>query len=56
MKDNEEIKKIERSVLGTLKIEGMKPSEKGKKITNEFLKGNITSDEAVRQIKKNFGF
>jgi len=52
---DKQIKAIERSVLGTLKIEDMKPSENGKKITNDFLKGNITSEEAVKKIKKYWG-
>lgn len=56
MKTNKEVEEIENSVLGTMKIEGMKPSANGKNITNDFLKGNITSEEAVRKIKKNWGF
>jgi hypothetical protein len=56
MRTNKEVKKIENSVLGTMKIEGMKPSVNGKNITNDFLKGNITSKEAVRKIKKYWGF
>ena len=56
MKTNKEVEEIENSVLGRMKIEGMKPSVNGKNITNDFLKGNITSEEAVRKIKKYWGF
>ncbi len=44
-------KAIQRSVEGTLKIEGIKPSDKAKNINSEYLKGNITSIEAIELIK-----
>jgi hypothetical protein len=43
---------IEKNVEATMNVEGAKPSEEGKKITRDFLKGEISSKEAVESIKK----
>ncbi len=44
-------KAIQRMVLGNLKHENIKPSETAKNINKKFLKGEITSGQAVEQIK-----
>ncbi|MCK9273247.1 antitoxin VbhA family protein [Candidatus Gracilibacteria bacterium] len=44
-------KVIQKSVEGSLKIEGIKPSDTAKKINKDYLQGNITSVEAVEKIK-----
>ncbi len=49
------IEYIKRSVKATLAIEGAKPSEEGQKITETFLKGEITSDQAVSKIIEYWG-
>ena len=46
------IDKIEKSVLATLRIEGLTPSKAGIKTTRDFLNNKITSQEAVARIKK----
>jgi hypothetical protein len=44
-------KKIQKSVENSLKVEGIKPSDTAKKINENYLKGNITSVEAIERIK-----
>lgn len=46
---------VEESVSGSMAVEGLSPSPKGKLITREFLKGNISSVEAIEQIKALYG-
>ena len=48
----EKIEEIENSVMASLKIENKIPSDEGKKITKEYLNGEITSSEAIEKIKK----
>lgn len=45
------IEDIEKNVAASLAVEGAKPSKTGKKITRKFLKGEITSKDAIRSIK-----
>lgn len=47
-----DVKKIQKSVEGSLAVEGAKASDEAKKINTEFLKGNISSDTAVKNIIK----
>lgn len=44
------MKKI-KSVLGSMAIEGKKPSKEGKAITSDFLNNKISSKEAIDKIK-----
>ena len=50
-----DIKKIQKCVEGSLAVENAKPSKEGKKITEKYLKGEITSSEAIKKIKKRWG-
>ena len=45
------IENIENNVKGSLAVEGAKPSKIGESITRQFLKGQITSDKAIKLIK-----
>ena len=45
-------KSIQKNVEGNLKHENIKVSNIAKNINMEYLKGNITSNEAVERIKK----
>ena len=47
-----DIKSIERSVKGSLAIEGVKPSKTGECITKSYLNGEITSNTAIKKIKE----
>lgn len=49
------IDNIQKNVLATLAIEGLKPSNKAIEINLKFLKGNITSQEAIKKIKEVYG-
>ena len=44
-------KKIQRMVEGNLKHEDIKPSDNAKNINEQYLTGNITSNEAIERIK-----
>lgn len=46
---------IIRNVTASLAFEGAIPSETAKKINLQFLEGTITSDEAIKEIKKIYG-
>ncbi len=50
-----DVEGIENQIKGTMAVEGIKPSKEGEKITNSFLKGEISSEEALRKIKKYWG-
>lgn len=43
---------IEKQVLATMKFEDAKPSKFGQKTTREYLKGSISSEQAIKRIKK----
>lgn len=45
-------KKIQKMVEGNLKHENIKPSKNAKNLNSEYLKGNLTSYEAIERIKK----
>lgn len=45
------IKEIENNVNATMAHEGLTASNTGKRITRKFLKGEISSNEAIRRIK-----
>lgn len=49
-----DIKKIENSVLGSLKVEGKEPSKAGKITTRKFLNGEIDSKTAIQNIKEKY--
>ena len=49
------IEQIEKKVEATLAIEGKTPSTEGKETTKKFLKGEITSEEAIKRIKSHWG-
>lgn len=53
--NKKEIERIENSVKGTLAIEGKKPSIYGRNITNLYLNKKISSETAIRSIKKFWG-
>jgi hypothetical protein len=54
--NDRKIKEIQNNVAGSLAVEGKKPSENGKKINEKFLKGEITSKQAINDIKKSYGY
>jgi hypothetical protein len=41
-----------KQVLSSMKVEGLKPSEKGMKITSAYLENKISSKQAINAIKK----
>ena len=43
---------IQRNVEGSMKVEGIKPSDNAKRINKKFLEGKITSDKAIKDIIK----
>lgn len=43
--------KINECQLASLKHEGKEPTQKGLAITSDYLKGKISSKEAIEQIK-----
>lgn len=45
------INAIEKSVLSTLKTEGLSPSKMGVSTTRDYLNNKITSNEAISRIK-----
>lgn len=49
------IKEIQRNVLATLAVENIKPSDKAIAINSQYLKGIITSQEAIKKIKEVYG-
>jgi hypothetical protein len=48
-------KKILNNVKASLSIEGLKVSKDSLSITERFLDGNISSQEAIKQILKIYG-
>jgi ethanolamine ammonia-lyase small subunit len=54
--NDRKIKEIQNNVAGSMAVEGKKPSENAEKINTKFLKGEITSKQAIRDIKKSYGF
>ena len=46
-----DVEKIQKNVEASLAVENVKPSNKAKKITREYLEGKITSCEAIKKIK-----
>jgi 2-iminoacetate synthase ThiH len=47
---------IQKNVKATLAVEGLHPSETAKEITRRYLEGTYTSEKAVMEIKKMYGF
>lgn len=47
---DEEIKKMILNSNTSMIVEGFEPSEENDKIFKEYVKGNITEDEALRRI------
>ena len=46
---NADIKKIQKNVAGSLAVENAYPSEYSVKVNKEYLKGNISSEKAVKK-------
>lgn len=53
-KQNKSIDKIVKNVTATLAIEGLKPSKSAVNINRQFLKGKISSKEAISRIKAKY--
>jgi hypothetical protein len=47
---------IQKNVTATLAVEGLQASKQAKEITRKYLEGTYTSDQAVVEIKKMYGF
>lgn len=50
-----EVKEIENKVKASMAVEGLKPSKAGEQITNNYLNKEISSNEAIKKIKNNYG-
>jgi hypothetical protein len=52
----DEIEKAVANVAATLKVEGLEQSPGAKKISTDYLNGNLNSCEAICKIKQLYGF